>query len=438
MLTEEELPENVRLAITTETHLAVLRSNPKLLRFIASRNSASTIRHYVKWIINVVGKDPDLWALEAKADPEKAEQQLIDYVIAAKSRTNPRTGRKPQLVSIVNTLSPLRSFLEFNRVLLAWGSVRSAIGKPRYVSPDRPPTREEIQAFMKEADIRMRFVATAQVSMGGRVGIFYFPRATGGFGYMALKDVAMIDVRDGRETTVLKWLDLEHEEGSWIARVTVYAGETEQYPSFWSVEAVDNWRVYLDSRVRYGELLDDDSPAVRDKWDASSRDGARSPIIVTEKAIESATFDVWGRTGVKRAAIDGGFKSSHGFRKYFETEGKRCVGMSIEDEGMENRISPEDVEILKGARMHYNKPARYLQKVFLLIMPRLLVDGKYSERYLRVEAEERHRSDFDGVRLELLEMKEKSREKDKDVAELRRMVDELASGRVKWKDPAAT
>ena len=420
----EALPQNVLLAVTNERHRRILRANPLFLRFISKKNSAATIKSYVVWTTDALGENPDEFLMRGKADPEWAQEAIDAYVTARKTAISARTGRPVRTVTLAGNLAPVRKFFQRNKLLLDWEAILDDLPRINQTADDRAPTLGELRAYMGEADLRSRFVCAALVSMGGRIGAFWYPRASGGYGYMTLKDITLLDFPEGKSpVSVTEWMSKKHADGSMFAAVDVYPGETERYSAFWSVEAVDNFRVYLEARERANERLTEESPATRDRWNArrAVREGVyETAVPVTVDSLESCNGRIWRRTGVKKAAIAGGFKASHGFRKFFSTEGKRMAGAILEDGGLENRVTLEDIELLMGHKQHYNKPRAYLQKVFTTIMPRLLIDETYEERFLRKKEAEEHerfssevvdklRSEIDHERVEKLELKDKTR-----------------------------
>lgn len=417
------LPEAILEAGMDSKLLPVLEGNPVFARFIQQKNSAMTMLYYARWTVKVLGDKPDAFLAKARADPAWAERYLSDYILSQKGRVSKRTGRKVAALTILNWLEPVRRFCETNKVHLGWDDLRSQLPKPRRVARDRPPTLHEMRAFMAVAHPRERFILPALVSSGGRAGIFHHPQALGGWAFMKLQNVTLVAIDGGKELSCLDWLSAKHDEGSMIARLTIYPSEIEEYPAFWSVEAVDNLRVYMGLRDRVHEDFSPDTPVLRDAWNATYHPEAATPIRV--KTVEDANERTWRRSGVKKAAIEGGFKASHGCRKYFETEGKRMVGVQLPDEGLENRVTPEDIEILKGKRTNYNKPSLYLQKVFLVIMPRLLIDAKYEERFLRKRDAENfakfRNEDVRDLRLENLELDKRIRLQDERMAKLEKI-----------------
>jgi hypothetical protein len=426
--------------------IPVLESNPVFARFIQKKNSAFTMVSYARWMVKVLGDRPDAFLERARTDAPWAERYLSDFILGEKGRVSEKTGRRVTALTILNCLEPVRRFCETNKVHLEWEELRSQLPKPRRVARDRPPSLAELRKFMEIAHPRERFVMPAIVSSGGRVGLFHHPQALGGWGFMELQHVTLVPIEGGKELSCLDWLASQHEEGSMIARLTVYPSEVEEYPAFWSVEAVDNLRTYMGLRERVGERFGPDTPVLRDAWNPHYHPEVATPMRV--KGIQDANDRTWALTGVKKAAVEGGFKGSHGGRKVFETEGNRMVGALIPDEGMENHVTLEDIEIMKGKRTNYNKPLLYLQKVFLVIMPRLLIDAKYEERFKRLrerEQFERFRNeDVRDLRLENLQLDKKARQQDDQISKLeaeqervKRILELVAQGKVQIVPPPA-
>ena len=146
----------------------------------------------------------------------------------------------------------------------------------------------------KVADARERLAMSFLVSLGGRRGAFSYPSLRGGYGWMRLKDVTCL--ADG------------------TASLVVYPGEAEEYRTLISPEAVQQLDLCLQLRERVGEKLAPDSPVLRDGWHSEY---AWYPEEARPLGAESVTAMLRRlKAGITTTSLDGGFKATHGFRKF--------------------------------------------------------------------------------------------------------------------------
>lgn len=326
------------------------------LRFISSRRAEETKEGYAR-NIRLLVEDPDRFLDITKSRRAEAEDFLIDAVIKAKGRLSPAT------VSV--RLAMVKSFLDFYEVPLNWKRVKATAPRARMVSLDRGPLVEEIRKAFDFAMPRERVTMLFMCSGGLRVGAF-------------------------------RYLRVEHVKrlSSGIGLVRVYAGESEEYNTFVSREAMDALDSYLQERERRAfEKIIPSSPLVRDREYQKSR-----PRHLSTHTIQSEIYRLWIKAGIKTLGVKSEFKNVHGLRKFYLTQASRAM-------------SGEDVEVLMGHFLSYYKPTlEHLEEEYLKALPYLSVDEKFK---LKVEIESKdkeHRADFQQTRLELLEEKEKTRE----------------------------
>jgi integrase len=125
----------------------------------------------------------------------------------------------------------------------------------------------------------------------------------------------------------LKWNHELRDRTVVAAKITVYAGENEQYFSFITPEAFEAIREWMNYRRTSGEDINGESWLMRTVWDTTSP--SRSPISSPKKLSTGAIKEL-----VKRALRSVGlrtsldrdkkvrryeWKANHGFRKFFET-----------------------------------------------------------------------------------------------------------------------
>lgn len=301
---------------------------------------------------------------------EGRPNKLIEYIVSHRDNLKGST--------IATRLRELKSFLDWNEVSLNWKRVKSASPPSHMVSNDRPPTVEEIRTLLKYADVRDKAIILSMASSGVRVGA------------LPCLNVEDLTIRPS---------------GAGI--LTVYRGDPEQYSALVSPEAVQAVSDYLDARRRIGEKVGGQSPLFRNRWDYQKLEGDRTvtrnslaPDVAKRLNVEGVKKIVdrlWIRSGLKVRHGRSEWKTNHGFRKFFKTQGGRA-GMN-----------PDDVEVLLGHFHPYHKPsletleAEYVAKA----LPYLAISESESLKAELQEKDEKHESEWTKVRLENLELNSK-------------------------------
>ncbi|MDG6950048.1 MAG: site-specific integrase [Nitrososphaerota archaeon] len=319
--------------------------------FLAGLRSEGTRTNYRYSITWVLGKNPDAFLALASKNRQKGERQLIEFIRANRDRVASAT--------IVNPIMAVRSFCDYNEVVLNWKKVRRELPPHQKVAMDRAPTYDEIRKLLSFCDLRMRAAVLIMVSSGVRVGAF---------DYLKLGDVKFLD--------------------SGIMRMLVYEGTPDRYYAFASSEAVAALKEYLASREAIGEPLKPDSPILRDKWDFDDRlrkikRSTLSPQIPTRfdsKALRNWVGYLWIKSGVRQRGIRRGeFQQVHGFRKFFKTQASKGIQR------------PEVVETLMGHVTNYFKVTpEELANEYLSAQPHLLVTeaAKANQEKAKLETEQ--------------------------------------------------
>ena len=327
--------------------------------FLRTRRSDATRELHRRTLRLVLSGRPDAFLRLAERDSPKAERALIRFFM--------RRRKTAASATLAGYLYCVRSFLAFNGVSLRWGRIKQVIPRLKRRGEDRPPTAREIRRLLAKADHRLRAAALMMASSGMRVGAFWFPKSSGGYGFMRVRDVSF------------------RESG--VTAVKVYPGEAEEYPAFISDEAATALRRYWRLRRRRGERLGPWSPvlAVEKERPIPSwmrkhpgrypKDQAGMAAALTVDGVQSLFAMAWKSSGVVGPERPMVFKSCHGFRKWFETEAKRGVGTRLGSwRGVDDRIVAEDVELLLGHHSSYHRPSlARLEAVYLRLQPLLLI-----------------------------------------------------------------
>ena len=148
----------------------------------------------------------------------------------------------------------------------------------------------------------------------------------------------------------------------------VYAGEPDEYFTFITSEAYDALQTWIEFRRKSGELINDESWAMRNLWNSLrpeensiSKKSVNNPeklnSVGIKRLIERALWTHGLRTKLRNGKKRYEFQMDHGFRKWFKTQS--------EISGMK----PINVEILM-ARNKINSLMRF--RSYLCIMNNIL------------------------------------------------------------------
>ena len=94
-----------------------------------------------------------------------------------------------------------------NEILLPWSKIKRGLPRGRHYADDRIPTLDEIRKLVEYPDRRVKAIIYTMASSGIRLGAWDY----------------------------LKWGHIKpiiHNEQTMAAKITVYAGENEQYYSY--------------------------------------------------------------------------------------------------------------------------------------------------------------------------------------------------------------
>jgi hypothetical protein len=133
--------------------------------------------------------------------------------------------------TISNYYKATKLFCEMNNLALNWRRLRRGLPKGREVANDRAPTAEEILKLVEFPDRRIKPIVYTMISSAFRVGAWDF----------------------------LKWKHIDpinNDKGEVIAaRLTVYAGDSEEYYSFITPQAYNSLKDWISFRESYGEKI---------------------------------------------------------------------------------------------------------------------------------------------------------------------------------------
>lgn len=198
---------------------------------VYSRRAYSYFLHY--YLKQVSWGCPSLEQFLSRS-PKEIEDELIDFVISSKEKGMKRAA-------IFNYIKPVISCCKINDVAINTTKVRKFMPPNIKVKKTREYKHEEIQKLLDIADERLRAAILILASTGIRIG-------------------ALVGLRKGN-------LEKAGENGE-LYKVTVYENEPEEYITFCTSECKEKGiDPYLAMRERYGEVLSDSSPLIREQFD---------------------------------------------------------------------------------------------------------------------------------------------------------------------------
>jgi integrase len=221
--------------------------------------------------------------------PRKVEEKILEFVQSLKGR-----GIRAKTIGL--HLTALWHFYTFNNVTqINWTVLRKYLPEHQRAIKDRAYTVEEIRAVMKEADVRMRFVIALLSSTGMRIGAV--PALTVG----------------------------DFERVGNLCKFTVYSRTPGEYITFGTPECLMLGEQYLEHRKRHGEVLTQQSPLVRNKFDVENRAAAMEPQPSSYNSLMSVIRELLMDAGVRQSGSHDKRKRhevmlNHGFRKFYNTK----------------------------------------------------------------------------------------------------------------------
>lgn len=273
-----------------------------------------------------------------RKNPKEVEEIVKRYILKHKARVQ---NKEIAGASMNARVTAARLFLTMSDVIqINWKKLSKIAPPSRKSGNDRAPTLEELQQVDKYADARLKFVLSAMVSGGFRLG-----------GWLGLK------VRD--------FEPIERNSQIVACKVTIYRGEPEQYTCFISPEAYQRFQAYQELRRKARENVTGDSPALRNQFSMKRRISPVTPLSYL--GIYAMFKRGWHGAGFRLTGSKYEFKLVHSLRKVYKTRAEQC--------GMK----PVNVEMLMGhstglSDSYYKPTERELLDDYLKAVDALNID----------------------------------------------------------------
>jgi integrase len=229
---------------------------------------------------------------------------LIRFINFQKTRIQ---NKEISEATLGNYVKVIKLFCSMNDIIINWKKVSKGMPPVKSYSDDRIPTLDEIRHLLEYPDRRIKVIVLIMISSGIRVG---------SWDYLQWKHVVPIK-RNG----VIVAAKL------FVKNTKLY---NRSYYTFMTPEAFNELKNWIEFRELHGENITGDSWLIRDVWQKIDRHGSRGiglakyPKKISSLSIKNMIYDAWQIQGI-RSKLEMGikrheFKSTHSFRKIFETK----------------------------------------------------------------------------------------------------------------------
>jgi hypothetical protein len=202
-----------------------------------------------------------------------------------------------------NHVKTIRLFCEMADIEIRWKKITRGFPRSRKFADDRAPTIDELRAMTQYLDRRIKAIAYTMAFSGIRLGVW---------DYLRWGHIRPIE-RNGRLVA---------------ARLTVYAGEEDQYFTFITPEAYRALESWMEYRRSCGEPITEKSLWMLDLWDGLTPTGAgmvMAPKRLKATGVKRLAERTRGAPGIRKKLEHGQklheSQADYGMRKWFKT---RC------------------------------------------------------------------------------------------------------------------
>jgi integrase len=242
-------------------------------------------------------------------DQKTTQRRIIEYIIHLKDE------KKLSYSSLQGVCTPLRKFYAMNDVTLNWEKIHNYLGAHDKTIEDKAYTKEQIRKLLQFASQRTRILILLLASSGLRIG------AVSGLRYKHLKYI----------------------EKYGIYQITIYPKAKERYVTYCTAECTAEIENYFGYRQRCGEVINEQSPLIREDFDGKDIQQVKNPKAASTVALKFLLERVIRNAGLKmkhERNDDGALTQrteimrAHGLRKFFHTNLVRAVVHAIKVEAL--------------------------------------------------------------------------------------------------------
>ena len=319
-----------------------------------------------------------------KTNGDSIQSYIIKFINFQKKRIE---NNEISEGTLVNYIKAIKLFYSMNDIVINSKKIGKGLPAERHNADDRIPTMEEIKKLLEHPDRRIKPIVYTMLSAGIRVGSWDF----------------------------LKWkhiIPLLRNDVLVAAKIILKNTKINNrvYYSFITPEAYHSLKDWMDFRELHGEVISGESWLMRDTWEKidryhSHRIGlAKFPKKFGRIAIGNMIGEAWRVQGV-RDLLDPAkkikrheFKSTHSFRKYFET---RC----------QLKMNHNNIKLLMdhslGESQNYHRPTEEeLLEDYLNVVDLLTVNDEFRLKR-KIEVLEVEKSQLDNIAKDVAFLKRK-------------------------------
>jgi integrase len=236
---------------------------------------------------------------------ELLESHIIRFINSQKRRIE---NREISEGTLHNYIKAIKLFFAMNDIIVNWKKISKGIPQEKHTSDDRIPTLDEIRKLLEHPDRRIKPIVLTMVSSGIR---------SGSWDYLKWKHIIPI-----KKNGIIVGAQL-------LVKNTKI--NNREYITFITPEAYKSIKDWMDFRQLHGEEITGESWLMRDASQKIDRQHghriglAKYPRKINSVAIRNMIYEAWKVQGIRSKLSDPErkrheFKSSHGFRKFFETK----------------------------------------------------------------------------------------------------------------------
>jgi hypothetical protein len=330
---------------------------------------------------------------KGKKRVEKTTDLILNYMSFHIDRATKKTISKS---TVRNFYKPIKLFCDMNNIIFNAKVVTRGMPSGPENANDRIPTKHELLQVLKYPDRRIKPVLLTMISSGIRIGAWE---------WLKWKHIVPIYNKN------------ENENGNnqilLAAKIIVYDGEPERYFSYITPEAYNALKEWMDFRAQQGETITGESWLMRDIWntgkiminskESNLKKGTCGIASIPKKAdantIRQIFTRAWKIQNVRPSDNDirrHEFKSTHCFRKYFETHAMESMKLL-------------NVKLLMGhdtglEKSYYKPDEKTLLEDYLKVVD-LLTINEENRLKMRVEQLEIDKTDFQALAAEIAQIK---------------------------------
>ena len=195
-------------------------------------------------------------------DHKEIEHQIIEFIIQSKENGMKR-------IAIMNYTCPVISFCKINDIMLNTMKINKFMPPQVKSKKTFAYNHAQIQKLLDVADERMRLVILLASSCGLRIG--------------AIPGLSVGSLEEYKD----------------LFKITIYENQSEEYTVFSTSELKKEILSYLEMRRRYGEVITNASPLVREQFDRRDQFAIAHPKRIKEFSLASKLTELAEAAGLR-------------------------------------------------------------------------------------------------------------------------------------------